>query len=290
MGLAASQFRYLSLTARKSDLEYQSQMINNARIQLANESADATRAYSDRMSNQCIRISHTGMTTDGKTSQVWEELTYANLMQQGYRVIGNYGTKLEPSPYTDYAVGDTIPADVYASLPTEYKGDDYVGIDVGKATYTVKKAIHITQPNYNGMDIQTLLVSGTGNIVSDVFYQYLVKHGYNSGVYVDDDGNPTSYEELLEKFQNNTITSGTPTVIDWRADQSSTFKQTLYTEDDEQALADYEATTAKIQAEDKKLECQLKKIETEHKAIETEQESLKKVIDKDIEQTYKSFA
>ena len=290
MGLAASQYRYLSLTARKNDLEYQSQMINNARIQLANKSADATRAWSDAMANQRIRISYTSPTTDGKVAQVWEELTYTNLMQQGYRVIGTDGNTLEPNPYTDYSAGQQIPRDVYNSLPTEYKCDEYVGIDAGKATYTVKKAIHIASPNYNGMDIQALLVSGTGHIVSDVFYQFLVKHGYSTGVYVDDEGNPTSYEKLVEQFQNGNTTRGIPTVIDWRSDQYCNFKQTAYTEDDERAQADYEAAMAEIQSSDKKLESQLKRIETEHKAIETEQEALKKVIDKNIEQTYKSFA
>lgn len=37
MGLAASQARFLGLTARKSDKEYQGQQINQARSQLANE-------------------------------------------------------------------------------------------------------------------------------------------------------------------------------------------------------------------------------------------------------------
>lgn len=36
MGLAASQARFLGLTARKSDLEYQGQQINQARSELAN--------------------------------------------------------------------------------------------------------------------------------------------------------------------------------------------------------------------------------------------------------------
>jgi len=36
MGFAASQARYLMLTARKSDLEIQGQFINQARMQLAN--------------------------------------------------------------------------------------------------------------------------------------------------------------------------------------------------------------------------------------------------------------
>ena len=37
MGLAASQSRFLALTARKSDLELTGQQINQSRIQLANE-------------------------------------------------------------------------------------------------------------------------------------------------------------------------------------------------------------------------------------------------------------
>lgn len=36
MGLAASQSRYLSLTARKSDLELTGQQINQSRLELAN--------------------------------------------------------------------------------------------------------------------------------------------------------------------------------------------------------------------------------------------------------------
>lgn len=36
MGFAASQFRYMMLTARKSDLELAGQMINQARMNLAN--------------------------------------------------------------------------------------------------------------------------------------------------------------------------------------------------------------------------------------------------------------
>lgn len=39
MGMAASQARYLELTARKTDVEYQGQQINQQRTELANESA-----------------------------------------------------------------------------------------------------------------------------------------------------------------------------------------------------------------------------------------------------------
>lgn len=40
MGLAASQSRYLSLTARKNDLELTGQQINQSRLQLANLTND----------------------------------------------------------------------------------------------------------------------------------------------------------------------------------------------------------------------------------------------------------
>jgi len=45
MGLAASQARFLGLTARKSNTEYQGQMVNQSRTALANESADLFRTY-----------------------------------------------------------------------------------------------------------------------------------------------------------------------------------------------------------------------------------------------------
>lgn len=40
MGMAASQARYLTLTARKTNTEYEGQQINQARVALANQSAD----------------------------------------------------------------------------------------------------------------------------------------------------------------------------------------------------------------------------------------------------------
>lgn len=40
MGLAASQSRYLTLTARKSDLELTGQQINQSRLELANATND----------------------------------------------------------------------------------------------------------------------------------------------------------------------------------------------------------------------------------------------------------
>ncbi len=58
MGLAASQSRYLSLTARKSDLELTGQQINQGRMQLANLTNDLfnTATTLDPDSDEAVKI------------------------------------------------------------------------------------------------------------------------------------------------------------------------------------------------------------------------------------------
>lgn len=58
MGLAASQSRYLILTARKSDLELTGQQINQSRLQLANVTNDLfnTATTLDPDSDEAIEI------------------------------------------------------------------------------------------------------------------------------------------------------------------------------------------------------------------------------------------
>ena len=86
MGLAASQARYLALTARKSDLEFQSQTINTRRIQLAYRTAEIAQAYSEGMNNKQIMMS---TTEEGK--EVWNEITFGNMLASGYVTIPSGG-------------------------------------------------------------------------------------------------------------------------------------------------------------------------------------------------------
>ena len=290
MGLSASQVRYLALTARKSDIEYEAQVINNARIELANKSSDATKAYTERMNNKIIRIA-SGIEKDTGL-KTWTELTFENAQEKGYQIIGGGGDSLIPSPYSEYLPGTNLSAEEYNSLSEIQKSKCTLNEN---GTYTVNTLIRGgINENYNGMDIQSLLVSARGQIVSEQFFDFLCAHGYGTGKYfsLDADGKPageTSYKELVEEFQSNSSNKGINTVVDWRSDVSNMFKETLYTEDDAQALAEYEAATAEIQSQDKQLELKLKGIETEHKAIETELEAVKKVVDKNIESSYKTF-
>ncbi len=290
MGLSASQTRFLALTAKKTDLEYQSQVLNSRRTQLATESTDAARAYSTGMANQVIRIAG-----DSVSVEDWEILNYSNLVSEGYQVIGADGASLDPSPYTVYAAGTTIDSMTYSMLPESKQVEGYCKRNED-GTYTLLRTISLADTSFKGMDLQTLLMSGQGQLVSQPFYDYLVAHGYGTGTYYDtaEDGTKTevSYAKLLERWENNVDDCNTGyslSTIDWRSDTTSTFKQTSYVEDDAQVQADYERRTAEIQAQDKKLELEIKNIETEHKAVETEMDAVKKVIDKNIENSFKTF-
>ena len=54
MGLAASQARLLSLTARIHDVEYQAQMIQSAKLQLALQEDEVYRKYNEALDAQTL--------------------------------------------------------------------------------------------------------------------------------------------------------------------------------------------------------------------------------------------
>lgn len=82
----------------------------------------------------------------------------------------------------------------------------------------------------------------------------------------------------VEDFENVSWTSG---------------DNTLKTETDKTMMAkaesEYEAVMALIEAKDQRFDLQLKNIDMEHNAIQTEMESVKKVIEKNIERAFKIF-
>ena len=89
-------------------------------------------------------------------------------------------------------------------------------------------------------------------------------------------------------LETGTADSNGSYVKDWRTETGIT--DDLDTTDDEAVTAEYEYQSAVIQTSDKQLELELKQLDTAHKAIETELEAVKKVIEKNIEKSFKTFA
>ena len=78
MGMAASQARYLALTARKTNIEYEGQQINQSRTALSNQSAN--------LFNQMLGMS---VPTAPDTSQ-YTKLQYSWTDGTNTSTIGSY--------------------------------------------------------------------------------------------------------------------------------------------------------------------------------------------------------
>mgnify|MGYP003300831730 CR=1 FL=1 len=77
-------------------------------------------------------------------------------------------------------------------------------------------------------------------------------------------------------------------VVSWSSLDS--IQDNLNTTDDAAAQAEYESKSLILSNQDKQLDLELNQIQTQHKSIETEYDSVKKVIEKNIDVSYKIFA
>ena len=68
MGMAASQARLLTITARIHDVEYQAQSIQNAKIQLGTQSDQVYNEYLEALNASTLTVN--ALSNDGSTSLV----------------------------------------------------------------------------------------------------------------------------------------------------------------------------------------------------------------------------
>ena len=103
---------------------------------------------------------------------------------------------------------------------------------------------------------------------------------------LDESGRPQSI-----KFEDSSATYAlsTETVTDDAAYQDAmnqyNYDMTVY----EKKIQDINAKTKKIQEQDRTLELRLRQLDTEQEALQTEMEAVQKVIEKNIESTFKTF-
>ena len=104
MGMAASQARFLGLTARKSNNEYQVQQINQQRLALSDQMLEITNNYNEKISNRMFLFDD----SDDETSN--KQLTYWNIVNSidnseaaglGYRIVDKNGNIVVPNYPTD---------------------------------------------------------------------------------------------------------------------------------------------------------------------------------------------
>ena len=321
MGMSASQCRLLTLTSRLSDLEYQAQSISNSKIRLSQNSEAAATEYAEALDKKKLTVlsgynSQTGamnyvdasaynLTTYNAISTMDKQrflkdssgrviissqmaasfAQTSNLHQQWNNNWGEYGSAM--------LAANNIPPD-HPDI-AKYK-EYYYRIWTGEEAL-LEAAGYTTNPNHvNGGSNFTYCEYGTGASAyyTNVFNE-IQEFGYNE----QSNDNMHSEEWLYAQLQGGNISlyswdakanngAGDFVMTSWTSGDT-----TLRTEvDDEgvaQAEAKYKVKLAQIESKDKKFDLNLKQIDTEHLAIQTEVDSVKKVIDKNIERSFKAF-
>lgn len=229
MGMAASQARLLTLTARKSDLEFRAQQITNSEMILAMQTEVAAKEYSNAMSNTKYQVNT--YTSDSDKQTVWADMTAEQLFGvMGYGMRSDNGEKITLQNYEELlANGDSMAQKIQQS-----------GMVV---------------KDENGANAWTKSASVTKFFLTTV-----------GGGLLNADGNDTS----ISGDENITTTYDTS--------------------DDAAAQAKYDQKMARIQVKEKQLQIDLEQIKNQQKACDTEIDSIQKIIDKNIERTFKVFS
>ena len=350
MGMAASQARFLSLTARQSNVEFEGQQINQQRTTLSNESSN----YYSQLCNMSVPTppsseDYTKTTytfVDGNENNTINSLIakkdglYILNYTQAYEtesVLSNGSvlvTKrenegVEPTYYIGATklrtLGQDDPTDAYlSSLPTAEKEQvlameatyaqllkDKYGDEAWYVKYTQNSANGVYEPNfYNAIQIANADYSEkTGTSLSSIkSYTYgqttETREIKNAQARVEQD----TTGRFISIFICETDDEGNIRRDDKGNEIGSTYQLTTTTETDENAYNDamnnynyqkaqYEqsiqsinAQIEVIQAQDKDLELRLKQLDTEQSAISTELDSVKKVISKNVDTSFKAFS
>ncbi len=323
MGLAASQARFLGITARKSNIEYEGQQVNQQRMALAEEvnslynklialdvpvAPDTTQFYE---SNYSFEVSN----TDGYDGDYIVNSYYQN-------DDGTYYLNTERTYQKNAAKG------------TQYKMTSISKDDKGVYTFTDNLGNqHILTADAQNSALMAQLVNSTygeNTVSSDEKFYY----------YQDEKSGQTYYipsSQITNESENNTFSAYISTIKEYTepvvfASATVTFDsnnrmsgitgatnpetgeslnintevnttRTYHSEEYDAALRDYtmskeeydkhvadlNAQTESLQQEDKILELRLNQIETEQNELKTELEAVKKVLDTNIETTFKTF-
>ncbi len=320
MGMAASQARYLGLTARKTNVEYEGQQVNQARTALANECANT---FQELVS---LEVPTAPSTQDFTTYQYsYTDGTNVETITKMDSIIGD--------PDFNYNVTHHHYSDVYSGVQS-YKGNPQVLIENGIPTYVgnCKVSAYDSTDSKQKVAYEQIIadfpnekIATSTNIYTWEFqgtrYFGALEDLQASWDSAPDKSKPTENQNRLTQYNAQDISkkievtqrafvdldnSGRPQTIRYE-DSTATFALKTETITDEAAyedamnkyhynmqkyekrIAEINAKTEKLQLQDRTLELRLRQLDTEQEALQTELEAVKKVIDKNIESTFKTF-
>lgn len=340
MGMAASQARYLELTARKTNVEFLGQQINQQRTELANESAglfsqlmglmvptapstsnytQTTYAFSDG-ENTCTLGNVSWISGDptynANVTYTYPVTNYTGIVKTrtdlGTRLVGSTYwltdgasggsavnkqslTQCSPTDTTNYATEEKEILRICIDNPTCQLAHD-VGYNAGTGTISdITKAYFYSNKGVNNYycitDLSKAPTDGSAKTMTADYAANISSNKTTTEKAYLKQTNTGRYSEItLASSPGNTFDINTTTTTDTNAYNDAMneyeYQQTLY----QQQVTSINAKTSIVEEEDRTLELQLKQLDTEQEALQTEMESVKKVIDKNIDQTFKTFS
>lgn len=308
MGMAASQARFLQLTARRTNIEYMGQQINQQRLALANASA----GLFEKMLSM--------VPPTPPSSQDDKYFT------QGYKFT-------DPADEIQKSVSWSAVPPSAADFTAATGTINFIGTSGNAAsTFTLDAAaLAGASGGLNGTgtttaaDIARALGTGATDEQAALGYTSVIRNITIEHNIYDPDGNYTTVQTTapaLLNFDNlnrllnftvldqGTIDAKTVPTVEANAPKGvgngenltygGTFDDIAYNDDMnkyefQKASYDYQIErvnqeTRQIQSQDKSLELKMKQLDTEHNAVQTEMEAVQKVIQKNIESSFKTFA
>lgn len=255
MGMSASQARLLTLTARLSDLELQAQQISNSKLRLAVQTEGITKAYSDSLNKKKLTI----MTGYNEGTAIYSNVTFDNLT----------GVNAATALLAQYGLTDSS-GHLLVTQEQSSNFEKSTSLETFLAEY--------------GASSSTGNVDYYTNLYNKMCEGYITSNDEKNTI-----NNPTWLQQ--EIINGNLMLAKVDNGV-WKSESWSSDQELVEQTDDAgdaKAEADYSAATAEIEVKDKQFDLQLKNIDTEHSAIQTEIESVGKVINKNIERTFKIF-
>ncbi len=269
MGMSASQARYLQLTARRSNLEFEAQQICHKRLTLAEQTERIATEYTAKINDRHLYYDapytlETAMDENGEVKPLvsFGERSSTRKRLDYYDITNSISHETQPG--LGMRIVNADGKQVVPAIPEGGNPDDYIVDPTIIAGQTDGQNSYENACNYledklrNGEWFLQQAVSTTTNKVND-----------ENGEIV------TEKETTWGNVNYQTL---------------SNINDILYTDNDSAAQAKYTRDSETLQQQDKMLEMRLKQITTEQEAVKAEQEGLKKIIDDNIEKSFKTFA
>ena len=333
MGMSASQARFLGLTARKTNVEYEGQQVNQQRTALSNESANF---YNDLLGmtvpvppsvddyTKTVYTFEDGALTNEITAMIAQSngeytVSYLSRWQEDYvpvaasssiitrvnggqsyavgakdlRVLGSPDPSItdadeqKKKQIEENAWKELLDQKYNNGVATNWLIRYVTDTTTGKDTPYFYKESDVQNAQYDNNDqsqsnIKCYTIGSAQKVQEFKAIQNCKVEKDTSGRFISiwiPDANGVMIEYPL--------TTSTETDQEKYQDAMNEYEHEKYLYD--QSVQDINSQIEIVQAEDKNLELRLKQLETEQDAIQTEMDAVQKVIEKNVESTFKTF-